>query len=83
MGELGLKILELSVGLLTLRNIVDEAGEYFSMRALQEQIAARNATCEAARSRHDEISEMYRLRAAILNEPAHCCVDVLKENLVS
>lgn len=40
--------------------------EYYRRRALQEQLAAQNATCAAARQRHDELATMYRFRAAIL-----------------
>lgn len=39
---------------------------YYSRRALQEQLAALNASCAAARQRHDELATMYRFRAAIL-----------------
>jgi hypothetical protein len=40
----------------------DDAG-YFRSRALQEQVAAQKATCEAARDRHDRLAAMYRFRA--------------------
>lgn len=44
---------------------------YFGRRALQEQIAAQKATCEAARNRHDQLAAMYRFRALMLSgEPA-------------
>jgi hypothetical protein len=44
---------------------------YFRRRALQEQIAAQKATCEAARKSHDELASMYRFRALMLSdEPA-------------
>jgi len=39
---------------------------YFRERAVQEQVAAQNATCEAARLRHEELATMYRFRAAML-----------------
>jgi hypothetical protein len=39
---------------------------YYGRRALQEQLAARNATCAAARERHDELAMMYRFRSAML-----------------
>lgn len=45
----------------------DDAG-YFGRRALQEQIAAQRAICEAARRRHDELAMMYRFRAAMLTK---------------
>ena len=37
---------------------------YYRARALQEQIASRNATSEAARERHDQLAAMYRFRVA-------------------
>lgn len=40
---------------------------YWRRRALQEQVAAQAAACEAARFRHQELSEMYRFRAAMLS----------------
>lgn len=42
----------------------DDTG-YFRSRALQEQVAAQKATCEAARDRHDQLAAMYRFRALI------------------
>jgi len=39
---------------------------YFRERAVQEQVAAQNATCEGARLRHEELTTMYRFRAAML-----------------
>lgn len=39
---------------------------YFRERAVQEQVAAQKATCEAARLRHEELATMYRFRAAML-----------------
>ena len=42
---------------------------YFRRRALQEQVAAQRATCEAARLRHDELAAMYRFRTAMLSKP--------------
>ena len=45
--------------------------DYYRRRALQEQIAAQKATCEAARERHDQLAAMYRFRALMgANEPA-------------
>lgn len=40
---------------------------YFSRRALQEQVAAQQTVCEAARLRHDELATMYRFRATMLS----------------
>ena len=40
---------------------------YYRARALQEQIASRNATSEAARERHDQLAAMYRLRVAMIS----------------
>ena len=40
---------------------------YYRARALQEQIASRNATSEAARERHDQLAAMYRFRAAMIS----------------
>lgn len=40
--------------------------EYYRTRVLQEQRAARDATCSAACDRHQELAMMYRLRAAML-----------------
>jgi hypothetical protein len=44
----------------------DEA--YFRRRALQEDLAARNARCEAARERHDEMAAMYLLRCSVIHD---------------
>ena len=43
----------------------DDDISYFRRRALQEQVAAQRASCEAARLRHDELATMYRFRAAM------------------
>ena len=44
---------------------------YCRRRALEEQLAARKATCEVARERHDELATMYQFRATMLStEPA-------------
>lgn len=48
---------------------VDDAG-YFHARALEEQIAARNANCAAARFRHDELAAMYRFKELLLKSVA-------------
>ncbi len=50
---------------------------YFRERAVQEQVAAQNATCEAARLRHEELSTMYRFRAAMLTTHPSCWAEYL------
>ena len=51
--------------------LVDGDADYYRRRALQEQIAAQKATCEAARERHDQLAAMYRFRALMdSDEPA-------------
>lgn len=40
--------------------------EYFRRRLLQEEEAARNATCQVARDRHEELAEAYRLRSRLI-----------------
>jgi hypothetical protein len=40
----------------------DDAG-YYRARALQEQVAAQKANCEAARKSHDQLAMMFRFRA--------------------
>ena len=40
--------------------------EYYRRRASQERLAAQDATCAAARQRHDELAAMYDFRAAVL-----------------
>lgn len=40
---------------------------YFRRRALQEQVAAQKASCEAARKRHDELALIYRFRVMMLS----------------
>lgn len=46
---------------------------YYLRRALQEQEAARTATCRKARDRHEELAAAYRLR---------CRMDALEPALV-
>lgn len=46
--------------------MIDDDAEYYRRRALQEQLAVQNATCAAARQRHDELATLYGFRAAIL-----------------
>lgn len=38
---------------------------YYLKRIVQEQEAARRASCPAARERHDELAAAYRLRCQI------------------
>ena len=40
--------------------------DYYRTRAVQEQVAAQKASCEAARERHEELAAMYRFRSAML-----------------
>jgi hypothetical protein len=46
----------------------DDASYYHS-RVMQEQRAAANAGCEAARRCHDELAMRYRLREGMLRLP--------------
>lgn len=46
----------------------EDDASYYRRRALQEQVAAQNATCEAVRDRHNQLAEMYRLRALMLSD---------------
>lgn len=43
---------------------------FYRRRAVEEQIAARRATCPAARDRHEEMADMYRLRLETLKPAA-------------
>ena len=55
----------------TLRFVQADDADYWRRRALQEQVAAQKATCEAARLRHDQLAAMYRFRALMgSGEPA-------------
>ena len=42
--------------------------DYFAKRAREEQAAAERATCAVARERHEELADMYRLRARIASD---------------
>ena len=42
--------------------------EYYRNRALQEQVAAQNATSGAARRSHDEMAAMYRFKVSMLSD---------------
>ena len=53
--------------------------DYYRDRAIQEQVAARRATCEAARERHEELAMMYRFRASMLATHPSSWVDQLNE----
>jgi len=52
--------------------LIQEDASYFRTRAVQEQVAAQLATCDAARRCHDELAAAYRFRAAMLPKPATC-----------
>jgi len=51
---------------------------YYRKRAIDEQVAAQNATCEAARERHEELATMYRFRAAMLTTHPSCWAEYLE-----
>jgi len=40
---------------------------YYRTRALQEQVAAQNASCAAAREVHGHLAAMYRFRVTMLS----------------
>jgi hypothetical protein len=42
---------------------------------VEEQVAAQAATCDAARFRHQELSEMYRFRAFMLSKQPDSWLD--------
>lgn len=47
--------------------------DYYARRACQEDEAASNSACNAARERHQELANAYRLRCGLMlgpNEPA-------------
>ena len=54
---------------------------YFLRRVLQEERAARSATCPEARDRHEELAAAYRLRCRLSAEepPSH---EVLNQELL-
>jgi hypothetical protein len=54
---------------------------YFRRRALQEQVAAQRASCEAARLRHEELATMYRFRAVMSSKPVECWAGGLEQEL--
>jgi hypothetical protein len=59
----------------------DEA--YYRARALQEQVAAQCATCEAAREVHDQLAAMYRFRVAMLSRGPSEWAESLQEDRVA
>ena len=46
----------------------EDDASYYRTRALQEQVAAQKATCEAARTCHDQLAAIYRFRALMLSD---------------
>jgi hypothetical protein len=48
----------------------EDDASYYRTRALQEQVAAQKATCEAARTCHDQLAAIYRFRALMLSGAA-------------
>lgn len=46
--------------------MTQDDARYYQQRASQEQRAARNATCAAARERHEEMAALYRFRGRLL-----------------
>jgi hypothetical protein len=59
--------------------MIDDDASYFKRRALQEQLAARNAASSVARERHDELATMYRFRAAMLTTDPRCWAEALQQ----
>lgn len=51
---------------------------FYRRRALQEQVAAARASCEAARDRHDELAAMYRFRLAMVETKPECWADIYR-----
>jgi hypothetical protein len=64
------------------RQVRSEDVEYFRRRALQEQLAAGRASCDAARHRHDELAMLYRFKAAMLSTGPYSWADALREPAV-
>ena len=50
---------------------------YYRKRAIEEQVAAQNASCEAARERHEELATMYRFKTAMLTTHPSCWAEYL------
>jgi hypothetical protein len=61
----------------------EDDASYYRRRALQEQVAAARANCQAARDRHDKLATMYRFRSAMLTQRPESWADVLKRELES
>jgi hypothetical protein len=59
----------------------EDDASYFRRRALQEQVAAARAKCQAARDRHDELATAYRFRVAMLTEGPECWAEVYKRKI--
>lgn len=57
----------------------EDDASYFRRRALQEQVAAQTATCNEARFRHQELSEMYRFRATMLSKRPDSWLDEMDQ----
>jgi hypothetical protein len=64
-------------------NMREDDLSYFRRRALQEQVAAEQAVCEAARLRHDELATMYRFRATMLSSGRECWAHALAVQLAA
>ena len=56
---------------------------YYQERAIQEQVAAQKAKCDAARMRHSELATMYRFRAAMLTTHPSSWADQLSETEIA
>jgi hypothetical protein len=55
---------------------------YYRGRAIQEQIAAQNATSGAAREVHDQLAAMYRFRVAMLSRGSTKCSESVRDELL-
>lgn len=52
---------------------------YYATRARQEEEAASNAGCDAARERHQELADAYRFRCSLLfgrNNPEYSMTEI-------
>lgn len=52
---------------------------YYGRRALEEQVMAERATCDAARECHDQLAAMYRFRAAPESTDPQSCESPAQE----
>lgn len=59
--------------------MIEDEATYLQRRALQEQLAAQNASCKVARDRHDELATLYRFRSAMLTTQPRCWADKLQQ----